>query len=79
MRQAARLPFCFPHLMTFQTPKCMIQSFPVDNTAPSKYNKYDLYNFSHLEVSCMNQLPPLPGKYAWTVKVGEKGQFVIPK
>lgn len=20
-----------------------------------------------------------PGKYAWTVKVGEKGQFVIPK
>ena len=22
--------------------------------------------------------PPL-GKYAWTVKVGEKGQFVIPK
>ena len=22
---------------------------------------------------------PLPGKYAWTVKVGEKGQFVIPK
>ena len=27
----------------------------------------------------MNQLTPLPGKYAWTVKVGEKGQFVIPK
>ena len=25
----------------------------------------------------MNQSPP--GKYAWTVKVGEKGQFVIPK
>ena len=25
----------------------------------------------------MNQHPP--GKYAWTVKVGEKGQFVIPK
>lgn len=23
-------------------------------------------------------LPP-PGKYAWTVKIGEKGQFVIPK
>ena len=22
---------------------------------------------------------PPPGKYAWTVKVGEKGQFVIPK
>ncbi len=21
----------------------------------------------------------LPGKYAWAVKVGEKGQFVIPK
>ena len=20
-----------------------------------------------------------PGKYAWTVKIGEKGQFVIPK
>ena len=20
-----------------------------------------------------------PGKYAWTIKVGEKGQFVIPK
>ena len=27
----------------------------------------------------MNQLQPVPGKYAWTVKVGEKGQFVIPK
>lgn len=27
----------------------------------------------------MNRLPPPPGKYAWTVKVGEKGQFVIPK
>jgi len=26
----------------------------------------------------MNHTPP-PGKYAWTVKVGEKGQFVIPK
>ena len=25
----------------------------------------------------MNHNPP--GKYAWTVKVGEKGQFVIPK
>ena len=25
----------------------------------------------------MEQNPP--GKYAWTVKVGEKGQFVIPK
>ncbi len=25
----------------------------------------------------MNHYPP--GKYAWTVKVGEKGQFVIPK
>lgn len=25
----------------------------------------------------MKQQPP--GKYAWTVKVGEKGQFVIPK
>ncbi len=25
----------------------------------------------------MNKNPP--GKYAWTVKVGEKGQFVIPK
>lgn len=25
----------------------------------------------------MSQNPP--GKYAWTVKVGEKGQFVIPK
>lgn len=25
----------------------------------------------------MKQHPP--GKYAWTVKVGEKGQFVIPK
>lgn len=25
----------------------------------------------------MTQQPP--GKYAWTVKVGEKGQFVIPK
>ena len=25
----------------------------------------------------MHQNPP--GKYAWTVKVGEKGQFVIPK
>ncbi len=25
----------------------------------------------------MQQHPP--GKYAWTVKVGEKGQFVIPK
>lgn len=25
----------------------------------------------------MNMHPP--GKYAWTVKVGEKGQFVIPK
>ncbi len=25
----------------------------------------------------MEQHPP--GKYAWTVKVGEKGQFVIPK
>ena len=25
----------------------------------------------------MHQTPP--GKYAWTVKVGEKGQFVIPK
>ena len=25
----------------------------------------------------MNHIPP--GKYAWTVKVGEKGQFVIPK
>ena len=25
----------------------------------------------------MNHFPP--GKYAWTVKVGEKGQFVIPK
>ena len=25
----------------------------------------------------MNSCPP--GKYAWTVKVGEKGQFVIPK
>ena len=24
-----------------------------------------------------NHFPP--GKYAWTVKVGEKGQFVIPK
>lgn len=23
--------------------------------------------------------PNPPGKYAWTVKVGEKGQFVIPK
>lgn len=23
--------------------------------------------------------PRLEGKYAWTVKVGEKGQFVIPK
>lgn len=26
----------------------------------------------------MMHTPP-PGKYAWTVKVGEKGQFVIPK
>ena len=25
----------------------------------------------------MNHFPP--GKYAWSVKVGEKGQFVIPK
>ena len=25
----------------------------------------------------MHQNPP--GKFAWTVKVGEKGQFVIPK
>lgn len=25
----------------------------------------------------MNQIPE--GKYAWTVTVGEKGQFVIPK
>lgn len=24
-------------------------------------------------------LPKAKGKYAWTVKVGEKGQFVIPK
>ena len=24
-----------------------------------------------------NHFPP--GKYAWTVKIGEKGQFVIPK
>ena len=23
--------------------------------------------------------PKARGKYAWTVKVGEKGQFVIPK
>ena len=27
----------------------------------------------------MNYLSPIPGKYAWTIKVGEKGQFVIPK
>ena len=27
----------------------------------------------------MNDLNPVPGKHAWTVKVGEKGQFVIPK
>ena len=27
----------------------------------------------------MNDFSPIPGKYAWTVKVGEKGQFVIPK
>ncbi|AEE15686.1 AbrB/MazE/SpoVT family DNA-binding domain-containing protein [Treponema brennaborense] len=26
----------------------------------------------------MNNTPP-PGKHAWIVKVGEKGQFVIPK
>lgn len=26
----------------------------------------------------MNKKPP-KGKYAWTVKIGEKGQFVIPK
>ena len=27
----------------------------------------------------MFKFPPAPGKYAWTVKIGEKGQFVIPK
>lgn len=27
----------------------------------------------------MFRFPPPPGKHAWTVKVGEKGQFVIPK
>lgn len=27
----------------------------------------------------MKTLPKAKGKYAWTVKVGEKGQFVIPK
>ena len=27
----------------------------------------------------MKHLSPVPGKHAWTVKVGEKGQFVIPK
>ncbi len=27
----------------------------------------------------MKQLPPLEGKYAWSVTVGAKGQIVIPK
>ena len=27
----------------------------------------------------MFKVPSPPGKYAWIVKVGEKGQFVIPK
>ena len=49
----------------------------IDNNPFRWYDKYDLYNFYHAGGKHMNQSPP--GKYAWTVKVGEKGQFVIPK
>ena len=31
------------------------------------------------EGAALPMMPPPPGKHAWTVKVGEKGQLVIPK
>ena len=31
------------------------------------------------EVQARHSECPAQGKYAWTVKIGEKGQFVIPK
>lgn len=41
--------------------------------------EYDLYNKLYFlrEMWIMTRMPE--GKYAWTVKVGEKGQFVVPK
>ena len=43
--------------------------------------KYDLYNKSYLsyKIEWRDFMKIPKGKYAWTLTVGEKGQFVIPK
>ena len=48
----------------------------IDICSDLYYNGYKLYNSYLLEETYMNHPK---GKYAWTVKVGEKGQIVIPK
>lgn len=48
----------------------------LDSAGGESYNQsYKLY-FTHKEAE---RMPKPKDKYAWTVTVGEKGQFVIPK
>lgn len=49
--------------------------FPIDKAKPREYDLYNKTYFSE-EVRKMNAPK---GKHAWMVRVGEKGQFVIPK